>query len=85
MDIVLTGVQMQILSEAMKDNNSFFIDLKENKFDGMNWKMSFKDAEIDEIRDICIERQQIIGFDENYRLTKDGKILQALIDLLLIT
>lgn len=34
----------------------------------------------DELRDVFGEQLQIIGFDENYNLTKEGKILESLID-----
>lgn len=37
---------------------------------------------VDEIRDWALEQQQIIGFDENYELTKEGKILENIIDKL---
>lgn len=34
----------------------------------------------DEIRDLCGEQLQIVGFDEKYKLTQEGKILESLID-----
>ena len=37
---------------------------------------------INEIRDWAGEKQQIIGFDENYALTNDGEILENIIDKL---
>ena len=36
--------------------------------------------QVDEIRDKCSERLQIVGFDKNYELTQEGKILEILID-----
>ncbi|HFG0566924.1 hypothetical protein [Flavobacterium psychrophilum] len=36
----------------------------------------------DEIRDWALEKQQVVGFDENYELTKEGKILENIIDKL---
>ncbi|MEQ5777167.1 hypothetical protein J4E05_16720 [Thalassospira sp. NFXS8] len=38
----------------------------------------------DEIRDICIERLDEIGFDEDYELTAIGKKLDILIDKLFV-
>jgi len=35
-----------------------------------------------EVRDWAGERLQKVGFDKNYNLTKDGEILENLIDLL---
>ena len=34
----------------------------------------------DKIRDLCNEKLQIVGFDEDYNLTNEGKILDHLID-----
>ncbi|TPD73754.1 hypothetical protein [Flavobacterium microcysteis] len=36
----------------------------------------------DEIRDWAGEKQQIIGYDENYELTDLGKVLESVIDKL---
>ncbi len=38
----------------------------------------------DEIRDLCGEQLQLVGFDENYQPTPEGKILESLIDKLFI-
>jgi hypothetical protein len=35
---------------------------------------------VEELRDLFIEQLQISGFDEQYRLTAEGKILEQLID-----
>ncbi|MCX6989873.1 MAG: hypothetical protein NTX49_02230 [Chlamydiae bacterium] len=34
----------------------------------------------EEIRDLCGEQLQIIGFDRNYELTTEGKIIESLVD-----
>ena len=34
----------------------------------------------DDIRDKCSEKLQLVGFDEKYELTPEGKILENLID-----
>lgn len=63
--------------------NSF---LKENKhlefFIQEKNLVELNDDLINEIRDWAGERQQIIGFNEDYELTQDGKILESLIDKL---
>lgn len=35
----------------------------------------------DDIREIALDELEIIGFDINYELTKEGKIIEKLIDL----
>lgn len=34
------------------------------------------------LRDLCGEKLQIVGFDEDYNITKEGKFLEDLIDKL---
>ena len=38
----------------------------------------------DELRDLCTDRFDEIGFDENYKLTPKGKKFESLIDKLFI-
>ena len=38
----------------------------------------------DELRDLCTERLDTHGFDENYKPTQEGKKLEVLIDKLYI-
>ncbi|AMA49765.1 hypothetical protein [Flavobacterium covae] len=65
--------------------------LKNNFFkDKTNYDFAVKESEIinidnsfaDEIRDWALEEQQLIGFDEDYELTQEGKILENIIDKL---
>jgi len=46
--------------------------------------ITLTDEEADLLRDKCGELLQEIGFDINYNLTKEGKVLENLIDKLLI-
>jgi len=59
-----------------KENQHFELIIVENK------SIEGNDDLINVIRDWAGERQQIIGFDENYELTSDGKILEDIIDKL---
>lgn len=45
-------------------------------------QISEEDAEL--IRDLCCEELAVKGFDENYAPTKEGKILEDLIDKLFV-
>ncbi len=40
--------------------------------------------EADDLRDACGEQLQRVGFDQDYSPTKEGKLLEALIDKLLV-
>ncbi|MPT35427.1 MAG: hypothetical protein E2604_10145 [Flavobacterium sp.] len=58
------------LKEIRKENQSVIIEVDE--------------ATADEIRDWASEKLQEKGFDENYELTPEGKILEELIDVFYI-
>ena len=42
--------------------------------------LKISEQQADEIRDLCGEQLQLVGFDEKYKLTQEGKILESLID-----
>lgn len=45
-----------------------------------NFLLEISPNQADEIRDLCGEQLQFVGFDEKYELTYEGKILESLID-----
>ncbi|MEO1691636.1 MAG: hypothetical protein AAFR63_08940 [Cyanobacteria bacterium J06631_6] len=45
-----------------------------------DYKIKVSEEESEEIRDLCGEQLQIKGFDRNYEPTKEGVILEKLID-----
>ena len=44
------------------------------------FSLKISEDQADEIRDLCGEQLQIVGFDEKYELTQEGKVLESLID-----
>lgn len=42
------------------------------------------EEQIDQIRDLCGERLQAVGFNEAYQPTEEGQLLEALIDKLYV-
>ncbi|MBI2742621.1 MAG: hypothetical protein HYX48_01740 [Chlamydiales bacterium] len=44
------------------------------------YSLEISEDQADEIRNLCQEQLQIVGFDEKYELTPDGKILESLVD-----
>jgi len=53
----------------------FLIEHHEDKY-----LLKISQNQADEIRDLCGEQLQLVGFDEKYELTSEGKILESLID-----
>jgi hypothetical protein len=45
-----------------------------------NHSINVSEDQADEMRDLCSEQLQISGFDKNYALTPEGKILESLLD-----
>lgn len=42
--------------------------------------LNISEDQADEIRDLCGEQLQLVGFDEKYDLTLEGKLLEDLVD-----
>jgi len=64
----LEYLKSTFFSDSVDDLGNTYIDLSENY--------------IDEIRDWASERQQMVGFDEDYNLNDEGKLLESIIDKL---
>ncbi len=65
-----------ILEKVLQKENSNFIEAVKNR--------ELSEDEANDIRDICLEKLDTIGYDENYELNDDGVILNELIDKLYI-
>lgn len=55
----------------------FFLAEREEEND---YKLNISDDQADEIRDLCGEQLQLVGFDEKYDLTPEGELLEDLVD-----
>jgi len=51
---------------------------------GVAWSVELSDEHADAIRDLCGERLQEVGFDENYNPNEKGRLLESLMDKLFI-
>lgn len=82
MIIKLTKDQWEYLNDKLAQQES---ELK-NKFSIIEMKDSFvlidiSEESADKIRDWALDSQIQIGFDANYMLTSEGKLLENLIDV----
>ena len=59
-------IKEEIKKSAYSSNTETYIELNDDL--------------IDSIRDECGEHLQIVGFDKDYKITKEGELLEALID-----
>jgi len=62
----------------LPDSLRQFFFLTERKED--SYLINISEDEADEIRDLCGEQLQLVGFDEKYEPTPEGKILEDLVD-----
>ena len=60
----------------ISDNYIVIFNFKEKDF----LILECSEDQADDIRDKCSEKLQLVGFDEKYELTPEGKILEDLID-----
>jgi hypothetical protein len=80
MKIILSESELNVLKEAVKLNNSSVkLEVNNNEFLISD---SNKEDILDELREICSDYLQIVGFDNNYNITEKGQLLENLIDKL---
>jgi len=48
-------------------------------------EFTLDEDEADQVRDLCIDKLDTVGFDENYEPTPIGIVLEKLIDLLYVS
>ncbi len=47
---------------------------------GFNYLLNISEDEADQLRDLFSDQLQVVGFDENDNLTKEGQMIENLID-----
>lgn len=60
-----------------EQRNTLFSNVK---YDDNQYSLKISENQADELRDVCGGQLQLIGFDEKYESTPEGKILESLID-----
>jgi hypothetical protein len=76
---------MKIISEEiqfMLDKLNLPLEIRKKLKKGTKGLQEMTLDEIDLLHDQCGERLQTNGFDENYNLSEEGKILEKLVDKL---
>lgn len=72
-----------LLNTLQKEKEDIFLQLKLNEKGNLgSSEYTFKIGEdsADVIRDWAMDKQQSVGFDEDYDLTNEGEMLQEIID-----
>ena len=85
MKIKLNKEQFYYLNNHLKNGIEDLIDHSPIKDLKQFFYFQISEEKADEIRDWAGEKQQQVGFDINYELNKEGKLLDELIDIFLST
>lgn len=82
MTIKLTKTERELLvTVVLKNDSSLKNIIEQSRIDNGKFSIDIDNVLADEIRDLCSEQLQLSGFDENYNLNEEGKILENLIDI----
>lgn len=82
---LLQSQKEYLINDVLKERDDLVKNLRMGKLINSKWEIEISNDVADEIRDLCSEKLQIIGFDEKYKLTEKGKLLEELIDLFFVT
>ena len=80
MKIELNKEEYTYLCHASFLEDKYRKSLFSSQQDEDKYSLNISEDEADEIRDLCGEQLQIVGFDKNYELTSEGEILECLLD-----
>ena len=79
MIIRLSESEYNYLCVELFANKSCDVVCSVNKL-GDSYLLEVAEEQADVIRDLCGDRLQLVGFDEGYKLTQEGRILESLVD-----
>ena len=84
--IILTSQELTYLkSKKILSKPLFYIVKTAKKINNLDkYRLLISEDDMDKIRNSCGEQLQLFGFDKNYNLTKDGEMLENLIDVFYI-
>jgi hypothetical protein len=80
LEIELNEKEHEYLCRAFFLANRYKDILASSEHHDDKYSLKISEDQADEIRDLCGEELQLVGFDEKYDLTSEGKILESLID-----
>jgi len=70
-----------LVHSLLKGKSSLIAELEKGDFKFGKWHICISSDCADEIRDLCLLKIQLSGFDENYRLTILGEQIEELADV----
>ena len=80
MKIELNKEEYTYLCHASFLEDNYRKSLFSSQQDNDKFSLTISEDDAGEIRDLCGEQLQIVGFDRNYELTSEDEILESLVD-----
>ena len=80
MKIELNKEEYTYLCHASFLEDNYRKSLFSSQQDNDKFSLTISEDDAGEIRDLCGEQLQIVGFDRHYELTSEGEILESLLD-----
>jgi hypothetical protein len=81
MIVRLEKIQIQYLKNKLSIDREDLFNSLGNISEIENVTLNITEDIADEIREWASDRLQLVGFDMNYELTEEGRVLEQLIDL----
>ena len=78
--IELTDDEQQILVTSVPLPETLRSSVESARQSGRKWLLDISEDDADEIRDLCADRLDEVGFDERYEPNKAGLLLEGLVD-----
>jgi hypothetical protein len=80
MTVELTRKEHEMLTTKVPMPEALRGVIRSARQTGRKWHLELSDDDAEEIRDLCGDTLQQIGFDEHYEPNKAGWILEGLVD-----
>lgn len=81
---ILQSQKEYLINHVLNGKDNLIQDIENGELANYKWEVNITNNSLDEIRDLCLEKLQEVGFDQNYKLTEQGMILEELIDIFYI-
>ncbi|SHL04164.1 hypothetical protein [Desulforamulus aeronauticus] len=82
---ILQSQKEYLVKCVLQERENLVQDIEKGKLFNNKWEIDITNDAADEIRDLCLEKLQTVGFDEKYKLSRQGKVLEDLIDVFYVS
>ncbi len=80
-EVKLSKKQFEFLNHGLKKDRTDLYEELEKTDRGQNVDVFFEPEIAKSLREWCIEKLGLVGFDKDFNLTSEGLLLQGLVDM----